>query len=128
MKTLSVSVQQVLDTVRTYFRTRPVARVWLFGSAARGESKPGDIDLLLELDQGVSLFDFTCFNLELEAALHKRVDLISSNGVSPHIKPFIDQDKQKNCCCAMECPSRICQTARVPRKALLCRSALEVHL
>ncbi|SEH05401.1 nucleotidyltransferase family protein [Candidatus Venteria ishoeyi] len=87
-------IQQTQETICTYFYTRPVARVWLFGSVARGESEPGDIDLLLELDKGVSLFDFTRFKLELEAVLNKKVDLVSSNGVSPHIKPFIDQDKQ----------------------------------
>ncbi len=61
MKALPASIRQALETILTYFRTRPIARVWLFGSAARGESEPGDIDLLLEL----------------EAALHKRVDLVS---------------------------------------------------
>lgn len=94
MKALHLPGSHILETIRTYFRTRLVARVWLFGSAARGDSEPGDIDLLLELDKGVSLFDFTRFKLELEAVLHKRVDLVSSNGVSPHIKPFIDKDKQ----------------------------------
>jgi predicted nucleotidyltransferase len=78
-----------------YFHNRPVARVWLFGSAARGEAEEtSDIDLLLELDKGVSLFDFARFKLELEAMLRKKVDLVSSNGISPRLRPDIERDKQ----------------------------------
>lgn len=81
--------------IRKYFSARPVARAWLFGSAARGETTASsDLDLLVELDKGVSLFDFVRFKLELENLLHQPVDLVSTKGLSPHIKPFIEQDRQ----------------------------------
>jgi hypothetical protein len=31
--------------------------------------------------------------LELEELLKKKVDLVSGEGLSKHIKPFVDQDK-----------------------------------
>ena len=41
----------------------------------------------------VNLFSFAKMKLQLEELLQKPVDLVSENGLSPHIKPFIDQEK-----------------------------------
>ena len=46
------------------------SRVRLFGSAARGEDRPGsDIDLLVDFDHDRSLFDLMRMSRELEALL-----------------------------------------------------------
>ncbi len=75
-------------------RSQPVVRAYLFGSQARGEATPeSDVDVLVELEKGVDLFQFIRIKLDLEDLLKKSVDLVSTGGLSPYIKPYIDADK-----------------------------------
>jgi predicted nucleotidyltransferase len=81
--------------LRQFFRAWPVLRVWVFGSVARGEAKENsDIDLLVELDhsQFVGL-DFIEMRFALEELLEKKVDLVSTRGLSPWVAPHIEKDK-----------------------------------
>jgi predicted nucleotidyltransferase len=56
--------------------------VRLFGSAARGDDRPdSDIDLLVDFDQGSSLFDLIRMSRELEALLGRTVDVVSADGL-----------------------------------------------
>ena len=48
---------------------------------------------LVDLDEKVDLFQFISIKLTLEKLLHTKVDLISSNGISPRIIPYIDREK-----------------------------------
>ena len=58
------------------------SRVRLFGSAARGDDRPdSDIDLLVDFDQGSSLFDLIRMSRELEALLGRTVDVVSADGL-----------------------------------------------
>jgi uncharacterized protein len=80
--------------ISKFMQSQPVTRAYLFGSQARGEATPdSDIDVLVELENGVSLFHFIRMKLDLEDLLSKSVDLVSIGGLSPHIKPYIDADK-----------------------------------
>jgi hypothetical protein len=36
---------------------------------------------------------FFLYQLELGKLLKKKVDLVSTEGLSPHVKPFVDRDK-----------------------------------
>ncbi len=84
-----------IDTIRTYLRTQPVKRAYLFGSYARGEADElSDIDLMVELDDKVGLYKFIGIQVKLEELLHKKVDLITTEGIMPGIKEFIDKDKR----------------------------------
>jgi uncharacterized protein len=58
------------------------SRVRLFGSAARGDDRPdSDIDLLVDFDEGSSLFDLMRMARELEALLGRSVDVVSAGGL-----------------------------------------------
>lgn len=79
-----------------YFRHEPVVRAYLFGSYARNtQGDASDIDLLVELDyaNGADFYSFLRMQRELPLLLAKSVDLVSANGLSPHIKPIIDREK-----------------------------------
>ena len=59
-------------------------RAYLFGSAARGEdSASSDVDLLIELEEGSSLFDVMHMEDQLRALLGVSVDIVSAGGLLP---------------------------------------------
>ncbi len=54
----------------------------VFGSVARGEERgDSDIDILVVMDTGRSLFDLGALQLELEEFLGQSVDVISEGGL-----------------------------------------------
>ena len=81
--------------ISDFFKTKPVLRAYLFGSESRKESnKNSDVDILVELDYSKPIgMEFVRMKLELEEITHKKVDLLSSGGVSKYIQPFIEHDK-----------------------------------
>lgn len=89
---LSAIEKQMLQQ---YFAGIPVKRAYLFGSMARNEARPdSDIDILVELDHSKPIgMKFFSYQSDLEELLHKKIDLVTAEGLSRHVKPFIDQDK-----------------------------------
>jgi hypothetical protein len=86
----------VKETIAAYFRDKPVRRAYLFGSFARNEESPNsDVDILVDVEPeaGLSLFEFGSMLEELKELLQRDVDLVAEDGLSPHIQPFIDQEK-----------------------------------
>ena len=82
--------------LQKYFTARPVKRAFLFGSYSRNTAIKGtsDIDILVELDHSTPIgMKFFAYQPELEQLLHTKVDLITTDGLSPIVKPYIDKDK-----------------------------------
>lgn len=62
-------------------------RVRVFGSVARGEGDDqSDIDFLVEMDPGRSLFDLGGFQYELEQLLGHPVDVVSERGLKERLR------------------------------------------
>ena len=88
--------KKIIKTINDYFKTRPVLKAYLFGSYVRGDADyQSDIDILVDLDytQRIGL-QFIQMKIDLEKLLNTKVDLVSSNGLSEYIKPFVDDEKQ----------------------------------
>ena len=84
-----------ISIISNYLKDKPVRKAYLFGSHARGEQDTmSDFDLLVELEEHVSLYQFVAIQLGLESLLGKKVDLVSENGLSPRLRPYVDQDKK----------------------------------
>lgn len=84
-----------IESIKNYFKTKPVLKVYLFGSYSRGEADNlSDIDLIVDLDYSQKIgLQFVQMKLDLENLLQKKVDLISSNAISKHLKPTVDTEK-----------------------------------
>jgi uncharacterized protein len=81
--------------LQRFFAGKPVRKAYLFGSSARNEAGiDSDIDIMVELDHinpiGMKFFSY---QPELEQLLKKKVDIVTSEGLSKYVKPFIDKDK-----------------------------------
>ncbi len=87
---------QHIAQLQEFFQKKPVTRAWLFGSQARNEAtEKSDVDLMVELDYDKKIgWEFVTMRLELEQLLQTKVDLISSEGLSPFIGPYIEAEKQ----------------------------------
>lgn len=84
-----------IKKLHKYFSSKPIKRAFLFGSYARNEANTdSDVDILVELDHSQPIgMKFFVFQEELKNILNLDVDLVSENGVSKHLKPFINRDK-----------------------------------
>lgn len=85
-----------IESIKNYFSTRPVLKVYLFGSFVRGDAdEQSDIDILVDLDYSQRIgLQFIQMKLDLEKILHSKVDLVSSNGLSKYLKPIVDSEKE----------------------------------
>ena len=82
--------------LQQYFATRPVKKAYLFGSYARATAikESSDIDILVELDHSNPIgLQFFIYQYELEDLLGRKVDLVSAEGLSKYVKPYVDKDK-----------------------------------
>jgi predicted nucleotidyltransferase len=93
-----LTILQIQQIVTAYFKDKPVKKVYLFGSFARGEAtENSDVDLLVEYDyesqKRASLFDVLRYKQELESAMNHGVDLVSEKAVYHRFMPYIQQEK-----------------------------------
>ena len=85
-----------IESIKSYFRNRPVLKAYLFGSYVHGHAdNDSDIDILVDLDYSQKIgLQFIQMKMDLEKLLNNKVDLVSSNGISKYIKPVVDNEKQ----------------------------------
>lgn len=81
--------------LKKFFAVRPVKKAYVFGSYARNEAdKNSDLDILVELDHSLPIgMKFFGYQVELEDLLKVKVDLVSAEGLSKYVKPYVDKDK-----------------------------------
>ena len=67
--------------------------VRVFGSVARGDADANsDLDLIVDLDPGTSLFDHAALLTELNDLLGCKVDVVSSRGIKARIRARVLQE------------------------------------
>lgn len=70
-----------------------VAEIGVFGSVARNEQgAESDVDLLVEFEAPVSLFDLVRLEDELTERLGVEVDLVTKGSLRPRIGERVDED------------------------------------
>ncbi|MFH1990357.1 MAG: nucleotidyltransferase family protein [Patescibacteria group bacterium] len=83
---MSEEIKAIKRQILPILKEAGVLRSSLFGSVVRGEAdEKSDIDILVELPEGKSLFDLADLQERLQSALGKKVDI----GTYRSIKPFL---------------------------------------
>lgn len=87
--------EQIQSTIINFFADKPVNKVWLFGSYARGEAdEKSDVDVLIDIDENAKVgIEYFGWYDELAEIFNKKVDIVSHGWESKYIKPYIDKDK-----------------------------------
>ena len=92
---MTYSTAAIVDQLR---RERPalgaydVKHLWLFGSVARGEPAPGDVDVLVEFNRPPGLINFMELKFRLEQLIGLRVDLVSRSACRERFRQAIAKD------------------------------------
>lgn len=83
-------LRALLPAMQAKYGVRSIA---VFGSVARDEATDAsDIDILVDLDERVSLLGFVELKLFLEDKLGVRVDIATRAALKPLIKPRIEAE------------------------------------
>ncbi len=84
---------EIYSLIKKYFADKPVSKVSVFGSFARGDDEKGsDIDILLEMEKPVGLFALGRYVADLEDLTHKKIDLATRNGLRKKFYSRIEKD------------------------------------
>lgn len=90
MESLKMLKERILPILKRW----DVKRAAIFGSYVRAEAKEdSDIDILVELDDDVGLFDFIGLKLEIEDAIGKKVDLVEFSTIKPAFRERILEEQ-----------------------------------
>jgi predicted nucleotidyltransferase len=86
---------QEIEKIRTFFSDKPVKKVYLFGSYARGEaSENSDVDLLIDWDYNQHIgLNYVKWLFDVKNILGKEIDFVSWEFISPLIEKYIHNDK-----------------------------------
>ncbi|AZI20905.1 nucleotidyltransferase family protein [Chryseobacterium taklimakanense] len=86
---------QEIQKIQTFFRDKPVKKVYLFGSFARGEAdENSDVDLLIDWDYNHHIgLNYIKWLFDVKEILGKEVDFVSWEFISPLIEKYIQNDK-----------------------------------
>lgn len=88
---------KTIQSLRHYFTTQPVSKVWIFGSFARDEeNNNSDVDLLVSFDPAskVSLFTMGGMYMDLKQLLGREVDLIEDGTLEDYAAATAENDKR----------------------------------
>jgi predicted nucleotidyltransferase len=87
--------EYITKVITDFFKDKPVKKVWLFGSYARGEAdEASDVDVLIDIEKNKKVgLQYFLWHEQLAEILQKKVDIVSSGWENKYIKPFIDKDK-----------------------------------
>jgi uncharacterized protein len=86
-----INYEKLIDVCRDH-GTRKVS---LFGSFVRGEAGPdSDVDLIVEFAGPTGLLAMVRLERELTEALGRRVDLLTENAISPHLRESILREQR----------------------------------
>jgi hypothetical protein len=83
-------IKKVLIKNKSLLKRYKVNKIGIFGSCVTGKmKKKSDVDLLVDFDEMIDLFDYVHLSDEIQQMLKTKVDLSTPDAIKPYIKPKI---------------------------------------
>jgi predicted nucleotidyltransferase len=83
----SIAIPEVREDIRRIASVHGAGNVRVFGSTGRGEQgAASDLDLLVDMAEGRTLFDLIALSNDLEDSLGVEVDILTEASVSPYMR------------------------------------------
>ena len=86
---------EILRRSEADLRARGVSRAALFGSVARGDSRPGsDIDIMIEIDPEapIGVYDYVGLKEYIASLFDGPVDVVSRDALKAYVRPAATAD------------------------------------
>ncbi len=85
--------QKLYSEIVEFLKSKGATKVAVFGSYVRNEETPeSDIDVLVNFETPITLFDFAGYQIELEDKIGKKIDLVMEGGMNPLINKYAAKD------------------------------------
>ncbi len=90
---MPMKIDKIIDSIVPILERNHAHRAALFGSVVSGDfNDRSDIDILVELDDSISLLDYIGIIIELEDKLGRKVDLVEYDAIKPALKEKIEHN------------------------------------
>lgn len=87
---------KIISSLRSFFKTQPVEKAWVFGSFSREEqTNDSDVDIMVRFVPGarVTLFMFSDMMCSLRDLLYRDVDLVEEGQLMDFAAESANRDK-----------------------------------
>jgi predicted nucleotidyltransferase len=89
----SITISEAREDIRRIATVHGARNVRVFGSIGRGEQgASSDLDLLVDMEEGRTLFDLIALSNDLEDSLEVEVDVVTEASLSPYMRDRILRD------------------------------------
>lgn len=89
-------IEQNREHILRLAQAHHIASVYLFGSFVRGEeTAKSDVDLLVQPDKNAGGFDLARFLMDVQALLHRKVDVVTERALHPLIRERVMQEAKR---------------------------------
>jgi predicted nucleotidyltransferase len=86
----AVSLSDAREEISRIAAAHGASNVRVFGSTGRGEAGvSSDLDLLVNMAEGRTLFDLVALSDDLEDTLDIEIDVVTEGGLSPYLRERI---------------------------------------
>ena len=79
-------IKDIKKAILPILKKHGIKKAAIFGSVVRGKKRPGDVDLLVEMEKGSDLFDMVALRRTLEEEIKMKVDLGTFDAIYPLLK------------------------------------------
>jgi hypothetical protein len=85
-----MTIEELKEKARPILEEYGVTYAAVFGSLARGEDHPqSDVDILVRLGRPTGMVGYMRLIESLEQCLHKKVDLVTEQGLNKYVRPYV---------------------------------------
>ena len=87
---MNKAITNIKEKVVPVLKEYKVTKAGIFGSYARGEqNKESDVDILINVDEGIDLIDLIQLRTRLQKATKKKIDLVQYDTIRKELRKSI---------------------------------------